>query len=101
MRESSDLKEFFSMKLQQWTDVLHNELALAGVPRASVQRVPVVPTGDYEGIDLSLPDREHWLADFWTACYGRISTGVQPALVKLNQRLKKPGEIIKSDWVGS
>ena len=72
------IKQRFERRLKLWEEELKQFLTQdVGVRQSIVEKIPVVPTGDYKKTrenrrPLCLPDRDSWFTSFWEACCLRV-----------------------------
>ena len=72
------IKQRFEGRLKLWEGELKQFLVEeVGVNQKIVERIPVVPTGDYKQSyenlkPFCLPDRDNWFNSFWEACCLRV-----------------------------
>ena len=91
--------EVFQSVIQDWKkqvqDILMHDV---GVPKDTVDKIPIIPTGHY--LVRALPDREYWLSDLWFVCVNATQTPeVKAALIEINEnRLKRMQEVKETDF---
>ena len=71
-------KQRFEHRLKTWETELKTFLTCeVGVSQKIVEKIPVIPTGDYKRTrrnrnPMRLPDRDSWFNSFWEACCLRV-----------------------------
>ena len=97
LKVKPDFERRFSDKLKDWKERIHAALLRAGVPKETVDKVPVEPAGHPR--KPNLPGRQYWLSKLWFVFAKCAKLQSKPAITKVNlPRLKKVSDVNEKDF---